>query len=351
VTTLHYWCPECQKKIVSSSYAAYCRTCGSRTCLKFDKDNLLTTTRGQQFRILECLSQHPGTNISTVYLAEQIEFERRVVLKVTCSEDNLSFLEQEFYLLTKLSHRYIIKLAYEDILSSFVEGNLIWFIVLEYMPERSLEYRLRQGKALSIEQTIDLVLQICEALAYVHNQGYIHFDIKPSNILLKTLDHAILSDFDVAQHQSVVKNLDNPQVGLTLPYAAPELLDEAAVIDHSVDIYALGMSLYEILAERYPLYRSFSDLTYENNDDMLEAKLEAKIKAGHIPRPHELKPQANIAPPLESIIFKAIAKNKEIRYRTVEQFQNDLKHLSVQKPIERSRLVYSVIKKMISSFS
>lgn len=119
-------------------------------------------------------------------------------------------------------------------------------VVEEYIPGEMLEERLKRGEAFPLQDIVDVLYQLCEALQSVHARGIVHRDIKPSNILLSD-GRAVLIDFDAARRYQYSNRKDTVYMG-TEGYAAPEQYGFAQT-DRRSDIYSLGVVLREMCGE------------------------------------------------------------------------------------------------------
>ena len=105
---------------------------------------------------------------------------------------------------------------------------------------------------------LDLLVQVCRALSYVHSRKLIHYDIKPANVVVDDHDHVKVLDFGLASAKTIGSR---GQWGGTPAYMAPELTDPEAFVDHRADLYSLGIMAYHLLCRRLPFEgRSHSEL-------------------------------------------------------------------------------------------
>lgn len=195
--------------------------------------------------------------MASVYLATQRSLQRKVALKVMAASlaADPTFCERflrEGRTLARLSHPHIATI--HDI------GNVgeLYYMAMEYLPSGTLKERIAAG--LTPEQGLLYVQQIAQALGYAHDQGLVHRDVKPANILFRADGTAVLSDFGIA------KSLDDrtqfTQAGFavgTPSYMSPEQA-RGMDIDGRADLYALGVVLYEILVGELP-YRGTDALS------------------------------------------------------------------------------------------
>ncbi|MDB2687249.1 serine/threonine-protein kinase [Mariniblastus sp.] len=160
---------------------------------------------------------------------------------------------------------------------------------------------------------------LAEALSYAHEQGTLHRDIKPANLLIDTTGHVWLADFGLAK---AIESHDASRTGDvvgTLRYMSPEQF--AGKPDHRSDIYALGLTIYELLTLQ-PAYddASRSHLLFEGNQKNRAPKSPSKL-VRHLPRD------------LETIVIKACSLDPELRYQTAADLEMDLDNFLLDRPI------------------
>jgi DNA-binding beta-propeller fold protein YncE len=228
--------------------------------------------------------------MSVVYLAEDLRLRRRVALKLLApalAEDEAfreRFLE-ESQLAASLDHPNVIPI-YEA-----GEGGEKLYIAMRYVEGQDLRQLLRDGP-LAPERAIALCSQVAHALDFAHERGFVHRDVKPSNVLLDPKEHVYLADFGLTKRIGAGRTLEPGLFG-TIDYIAPEQIrgDE---VDGRADVYALGCLLHECLAGQPPFRRGSDAPT-------LYAHLE------------ESPPSL---PGLEQTMRKALAKDPAERYQT-----------------------------------
>ncbi len=209
----------------------------------------LKVALGDAYRIERELA---GGGMSRVFVAQEQALGREVVIKVLPTElaagINRDRFRREVQLAARLSHPYIVPLLHAG-----EAGELLWF-TMPYIPGESLKSQLAARGPLPIGEVLGLLRGVAEALSYAHAHGVIHRDIKPANILAEG-KHARVTDFGVAKALGASLPLAGPAghttsgmaIG-TPAYMAPEQLAADPSADHRVDIYALGMLAYELLA-------------------------------------------------------------------------------------------------------
>ena len=182
------------------------------------------------------------------------------------------------------------------------EDEYVAYIVMEYIDGATL-YERMSTESFSASRAVNIALDICRGLTAVHAQNIIHRDIKPQNILLTSDDTAKLSDFGVACILEASNAIAATVTG-TRKYMAPEQYD--GEYDYRVDLYSLGLVLYEMLTGRFP-FRG------KNHDDIKMQKLDAEIELDH-----ELPGE------LHGFLQKVLHRNVNSRYQTAIEMYRDL---------------------------
>ena len=126
------------------------------------------------------------------------------------------------------------------------------FLVMPWLAGQTLEARLAAGEAIDLPESLGIIRQAAEALAALDDGGWIHGDVKPSNILVSNEGHATLLDLGLARRRGESGEMMDRSVMGALHYLAPECLASAAAADVRSDIYSLGAALFQILAGRLP---------------------------------------------------------------------------------------------------
>ena len=241
--------------------------------------------------------------MATVYLAEDTKHHRHVAVKVLRAELAASLGAERFLreigIAARLHHPHILSLY-----DSGGEGDVL-FYVMPFVEGQSLRDRIARTGALPIDEAVRIIREVADALEYSHQQGVVHRDIKPENVLI-TGAHAMVTDFGVAKAVSDAGGTGSlTATGMavgTPSYMAPEQVTADPGLDHRVDIYALGVVAYEILAGRAPF---------------LGNSLQ-QIIAGHLSqRPDPLRvhrPAASAA--LEAVVMRCLEKNPADRWQS-----------------------------------
>lgn len=246
---------------------------------------------------------------SRIYRAVQKKTNRDVALKVLNEEgvkiaglmNNADLTLWEGELIGALDHPNIIK-CYE----CGCEKDYYW-IALEYVENHLDDYWEKSTTREQEDRALDLILQLIRAVAYVHRKGYIHRDIAMNNILVTESGVLKLIDFGLTVHQN--SSVTRGKAG-TPSYMAPELIRKSR---HSVqtDIYSLGVVMYELVTHEKP---------FKGEDAQARMVRSLNVKP---PTPGSVK-DVNISPELEHVITKAMDKDTEERFQTVDSIENAL---------------------------
>ncbi len=265
-----------------------------------------------RFEILERIG---AGGMGTVYKAIQKSVGRPVAVKVLSSEyasnaAGVARFVREATVVSRLVHPNIVSMIE---FGRDPEGNLL--LVMELLEGEPLRQTLRRMKRLPVWRAVQASMQVLAALRVAHAAGVVHRDLKPENIYLCSVDgadHAKVLDFGVAkmlQHDVGLETTAGSMVG-TLKYMSPEQI-AGDPPDARVDLYALGILLYEMLAGSLP---------YEHKERV--ALLRAILNDPPIPIATKAP---DLPAPLAEIVMRAIAKSPGERYQTADAFRDALK--------------------------
>jgi tetratricopeptide (TPR) repeat protein len=261
-----------------------------------------------------------GGGMGTVYLAERVdEFRRQVAIKLVRYAMETPEIVDRFHAerqtMAALSHPNIVAL-----LDGGATDDGLPYLVMEHVEGVPLD-EYCATRRLSVDEKLNLFLQICAAVEYAHRHLVVHCDLKPSNILVTADGTPKLLDFGIAKllgPASPEMTLTSGQRPFTLGYASPEQL-LGKPLTTSVDIYALGIVLFELLAGGSP-YRL---------DTHSEAELISAVCYHEAHKPSSAPGARAVARQLEgdldAIVLKALRKEPERRYGSVEQFAADIR--------------------------
>lgn len=270
---------------------------------------ILDYMQAQKFSRYQIRKELGRGGMATVYLAFDPLFEREVALKLLKPDllDDAQVrerFERETKIIAKLEHPAIVPV--HDV----GKDNDRLFYVMRYMTGGSLSDRMT--KPLSLEESMRIIQRIAAALDYAHSKGVIHRDLKPGNILFDDDGNAFISDFGVAKLASGQTRLTSSGIIGTPSYMSPEQA-VGEQVDSRSDIYSLGVILFEMLSGKLP---------YEAT-----TPLAMVVKHTTEPIPHILDINPNLPSGIESVLEKAMAKNRGLRYATASEMIADLAKL------------------------
>lgn len=216
--------------------------------------------------------------------------------------------EQEAELLRKLEHPNIVRLYEFD-----KEGDVI-FIVMDWVEGTNLRQAINDHqKPFNLEEVSHILQPVSAALNYAHQNKVFHCDVKPANILLHADGRVLLTDFGVARLAS------DDTGGGTPPYMSPEQFS-GGVINAATDVYALGITIYEMLSGLVP----FRGETPNSQGSTLRDKI-AWEHLNAQPRPlRQINP--GVPPAVENVVNLALSKDTRERYATVLALRDAFEH-------------------------
>jgi serine/threonine protein kinase/tetratricopeptide (TPR) repeat protein len=269
------------------------------------------------YNILEKLGEG---GMGVVYLAEDTKLDRKVAIKflphhISGNSDERKRFEIEAKAAASLNHPNIATIY------AIEEYDNELFIVMEYIDGQELKDRIDAG-SLSVEESIDISIQIAKGLKAAHNAGIVHRDIKSSNIMLKEDDQVKVMDFGLAKVRGG-KQITKVETTLgTAAYMSPEQTSGDAV-DHRSDIWSLGVLVYEMLTGQLPFKGDYDQaITYSILNE--EQQPLTGLRTG-------------IPMEMERIVNKCLQKNPSDRYQHVDEFIVDLRQL--KKESETNKLL------------
>ena len=278
--------------------------------------------------------------MAIVYLARDLRHDRQVAVKVLeahVAPDGAERFLREIHIAARLTHPHV--LGVHD--SGEFDGRL--FYVMPYVAGETLRSRLTRDGALPIGEAVRLTRELADALAHAHDAGVVHRDLKPENVLLSG-GHAVVADFGIAKAIAAVAGGANAAAGSapsdpltrtgmslgTPAYMAPEQVVADASVDYRADLYALGLTSYEMVAGAHPF----------------AGRSPQAIAAAHLtetPRP-VIERRSDTPPALSALVSQLLAKDPAARPQSAEAVRRVLDDLGAapvpsQRSSRRTQLV------------
>jgi eukaryotic-like serine/threonine-protein kinase len=273
---------------------------------------------GKNLSHYRIVQQIGAGGMGVVFLAHDEQLERDVAIKILppgtlADEAARKRFRQEALSLAKLNHPNIATIH------DFDTADDTDFLVTEYIAGDALDKKLASG-AVSSDEVVRLGLQLAQGLGAAHAQGIIHRDLKPANLRLTTDGRLKILDFGLAQFVHPEGDLaatasltSSQQITGTLPYMSPEQL-RGEFADRRTDIWAMGAVLYELATGKRPFPETHGPM-------LINAILNQEPE-----QPRKVNPL--VSQGLESVIWKALRKNRAERYQSIGDLEEDLERVT-----------------------
>jgi len=316
-------CPECGQPLPPSAPRGLCPTCLLRQGIGSRVDSQLATatdssksapSRNEPLPIAEVQKCFPNLEVvsllgqggmGVVYKARQPQLDRFVALKLLPDKAGRdpAFAERfarEAKALARLNHPNIVGVY------DFGQAGGHFFLLMEFVDGMTLR-QLEQTKKLTPEEALTIAPRICDALQYAHDEGVVHRDIKPGNILVDRKGRVKIADFGLAKllgQETKDFSLTGEQAVMGTPhYMAPEQMTSSKTVDHRADIYSLGVVVYEMLTGELPVGRF---------------------------APPSKKVQVDVR--LDEVVLRALESDPEMRFQRVSDVKSELDTITGQFP-------------------
>jgi serine/threonine-protein kinase len=277
---------------------------------------------------MERLVGEGGTGV--VVAAMHLQLERRVAIKFL----RTALASDEIRMRFEREARAIGQIESEHVVLVFDVGALddySPYMVMEYLDGRDLAKILKEDGHLSLEDSVDCILQVCEVLHEAHAAGIVHRDLKPANLFLtrradggphiKVVDFGISKILDPKLLLGGPKEMTNAFTVLGSPrYMAPEQLRNSKDVDGRADLWSLGAVMFQLVTGKYAF-------DAENN---VQASITVLTK-----EPPLLRQLAPHAPPeLEAIVSRCLTKDRTKRFQTAEELADALRPLASDRTVD-----------------
>jgi predicted Ser/Thr protein kinase len=255
---------------------------------------------------VEELVGHGG--MSSVYKAHDSLLERHVALKILHEQYNG---DEDFVERFKREARSVAQLQHPNIVTVIDRGEEDGrqYIIFEYIDGENLKERIVREGRLDVGEALEIALEVARGLAFAHDNGLVHRDVKPQNVLLNGDGRAKVTDFGIARTVDVDGMTQTGTVLGTSNYIAPEQASGQRVDAHS-DVYSLGAVLYELLA---------GDVPFPG-----ESFVAVAMKHLHEPPPNLLDVRKDIPLRVAAAVDRALEKDPEQRFPTMDAFAAEL---------------------------
>ena len=291
---------------------------------------MTTTSVNTDFPGYEILSEIGRSN-ARVVKARHIATGSLVAIKhfaLDTDADTLVRFAREADIMTAIDHPNVVKIREVSLAATLP------FIAMDYVEGGDLRSLLKKRGCLDIPTTIRLGLQMTEALNAIHPVGIIHRDIKPGNILYRTLTngelHFLLTDFGIARLQDQTNFTKTGQSLMTYEYASPEQFDNPKAVTPATDYYSLGVVLYECVSGKVPFSMADTGLGTFIGRVMREA-----------PAP-TLSANRLLPASLDIALFSLLVKTPGARLHDADELELLLRQSDVER-LQRNRPVIMVV--------
>jgi serine/threonine protein kinase len=226
------------------------------------------------------------------------------------SRQALRLMEREARFALRLHHPNVIETI------EYIRHDPTPALVMEYFPSENLKIKMVRDPAFIEREAHGIILQVCEALNYVHEQGLIHRDMKPENVLVAPDGGVKIIDFALAEEArgAWLARVMRRRIAGTRPYIAPETIRRRTP-DARTDIYSLGVTIYEMLTGRPPF-------TSEDRNELLRKHLVEQA-------PYLRTFRRDLSQQMDELVLEMLSKKPDQRPETVSEIIGRLKAIQV----------------------
>ena len=299
--------------------------------IESEYDKLLGTVLDGRYEIQRKLGEG---GMGVVFLAKHIVIEKMVAVKVLKREvardqSVVKRFVQEAKAASRIGHPNIV-----DVTDFGTTADGMTYSVMEYVEGDTLSQVVKGEAPLSPSRALPIVAQLAKALSSAHEKGIVHRDLKPDNVFVIARDgrrdFVKIVDFGIAKIIPIEGRNENAprlthagSVFGTAEYMAPEQAAGRSDTDHRVDIYSLGVMLYEMLLGEVP----------HKGDTMVRTL--AMQMLDEIPHPRQIRPDIDLGEDLEQVLLKALAKKRAERFQSMYELLVHLERVSDGVPLSQ----------------
>jgi eukaryotic-like serine/threonine-protein kinase len=279
-----------------------------------------------RYQILNTLA---NGGMSVIYRAKDIILDRIIALKIlkkSLSENH--FFQDRFRTEAKSS----AKLTHPNIVTTYdfgIDKNRL-FLVLEYIDGHDLKFWITNNKVSSVALAIEFISQASRGLAYAHQQGIVHCDIKSQNILVTEIPSIKITDFGISRALEDISRMEKENEVWASPYYVSPEQTQGLPPSPASDVYSLGVVMYEVFTGKLPFY----------GNDALE--LIKKHQSNGVISPKSINP--SIPNSIENIILTAMEKNPSNRYKNGQEIFNALLSVNIPSIEQQPRINENISK-------
>ena len=293
--------------------------------------DLIGKTLSGRYRVEAFLGKGGMAEVYKVWDVHRSAYLAMKLLHEDLALDNvfLRRFKREAQTLARLQHPNIVRFY------GMEQEDRLVFMLMDYVDGESLKHKIFDAHGpLPFDQIMAVMRPLCQALQYAHNEGLVHADVKPGNIMIDKTGRVLLSDFGIA-HMS--ESATATMVGAGTPaYMSPEQA-RGEMPTPQTDIYALGFVLYEMLTGERPFTGELANISGSTGEKIRWEQLNLNPLS---PRQYN----SAISPKLEAVVMKCLQKNPDKRYAGILQFLKAVSDANVEASPEDSIVSNTMIR-------
>lgn len=255
--------------------------------------------------------------MGAVYKAFDRDIEREIALKVIRPDlathpETLQRFKQELLLARQVAHKNVVRIF------DVRESSGIKFITMEYLDGRDLRSELAERGKLPVAEALEIMRQVCAGLAAAHEEGVVHRDLKPGNIMRDRNGRVVVMDFGLARSMNGAGMTQTGAMLGTMEYMSPEQA-KAEPVDERSDLFTVGLILYELITGKTP-FQAESAIA-----SLLKRTQERAVSMSEI--------DASIPRTVSAVVAKCLETDPKNRYQTINELIASLEELQGKRPV------------------